>query len=186
MTEVKTNLSKYNINHYKSGKNALVRLLWYLTNVLFFLNPFNPVSSVKVFLLRLFGAKVGKGVNIKPSVNIKYPWRLKIGNYVWIGEKVWIDNLANIQIGDNSCISQGALLLTGNHNYKKRSFDLIIGEILIEDGVWIGAKSIVAPGVCCGSHSVLSAGSMIASDMEAYVIYGGNPANKIRTRTITE
>jgi putative colanic acid biosynthesis acetyltransferase WcaF len=183
MAEVKTDLSKYRVSHYKSGRNALIRFLWYFTNVFFFLNPFNPVSFLKVLLLRLFGAKVGKGVNIKPSVNIKYPWRLKIGNYVWIGEKVWIDNLANVQIGDNSCISQGALLLTGNHNYKRSSFDLMVGEIILEEGVWIGAKSIVAPGVTCGSHSVLSAGSMLSSDMEAYSIYTGNPAKKTKTRT---
>ena len=132
----------------------------------------------------MFGAKVGKGVNIKPSVNIKYPWRLKIGNYVWIGEKVWIDNLANIQIGDNSCISQGALLLTGNHNFKKSSFDLITSEIVLDEGVWIGAKSVVTPGVKCFSHSILAASSMISSNMEEYTIYAGNPAKKIRTRTI--
>ncbi len=184
MTEVKTNLSKYNINHYKSGRNALLRMLWYFTNILFFLNPINPFSFLKVFLLKLFGAKVGRGVNIKPSVNIKYPWRLKIGNYVWIGEKVWIDNLANVQIGDNSCISQGAILLTGNHNYKKSGFDLMISEINLEDGVWIGAKSIVAPGVNCRSHSVLSAGSMLSTDMEAYSIYTGNPAKKTKERII--
>ncbi len=184
MVEVKVDLSKYNINHYKSGRNALIRMLWYFTNVLFFLNPFNPISSLKVILLRLFGANVGRGVNIKPSVNIKYPWRLKIGDYVWIGEKVWIDNLANVQIGDNSCISQGVLLLTGNHNYKKSSFDLMIGEIILKEGVWIGAKSIVAPGVSCETHSVLSAGSMLSSNMEPYSIYSGNPAKKIKTRVI--
>ena len=184
MGKVKTDLANYNINNYSTGRNGIIRLLWYFTNVLFFLNPLNPVSFIKVFLLRIFGAEVGKGVNFKPSVNIKYPWRLKVGNYAWIGEKVWIDNLADIQIGDNSCISQGALLLTGNHNYKKSRFDLNIAEIVLEDGVWIGAKSIVAPGVTCASHSVLVAGSMISSDMEEYTIYAGNPARKIRTRTI--
>ena len=135
-------------------------------------------------MLRLFGARVGKGVNIKPSVNIKYPWRLNIGNHVWIGEGVWIDNLDEVEIGDHCCISQGALLLTGNHNYKKTAFDLITGKILLEDGVWIGAKSIVAPGITCFSHSVLSAGSLLSSNMEAYGIYTGNPAKFVRKRTI--
>jgi putative colanic acid biosynthesis acetyltransferase WcaF len=186
MGKIPTNLANYSTMDYSPGKNALIRFLWYFTNVLFFLNPLNPFSSLKVFLLRLFGAKIGKGVNIKPSVNIKYPWRLKIGNHAWIGEKVWIDNLADVQIGDNCCISQGVLLLTGNHNYKKSSFDLITREIILEHGTWIGAKSIVAPGVSCASHSVLSAGSIITSNMEAYTIYGGNPAKKIRTRTIEE
>jgi putative colanic acid biosynthesis acetyltransferase WcaF len=180
----KTDLSKYYNSYYKPGKNNIVRTVWYFVNVLFFINPLNPFSCLKVVMLRLFGAKVGKGVIIKPSVNIKYPWRLKIGNYVWIGEGVWIDNLDEVEITDNCCISQGALLLTGNHNYKKSTFDLITGKIMLEEGVWIGANSIVAPGVICQSHSVLSAGSLISSNMEAYGIYSGNPAKKIRTRYI--
>jgi putative colanic acid biosynthesis acetyltransferase WcaF len=118
-------------------------------------------------------------------VNIKYPWKLVIGDYSWIGEDVWIDNLEQVIIGSNVCISQGAMLLTGNHNYKKSSFDLITREITLEDGVWIGAKSIVGPGVRCGSHSILAVGSFTSKDLDAYVIYQGNPAAKIRNRIIT-
>jgi putative colanic acid biosynthesis acetyltransferase WcaF len=180
----KTDLSKYNSSSYNPGSNAAVRLIWYFTNILFFQNPLNPVSGLKVFLLKIFGAKIGKGVVIKPSVNIKYPWRLKIGNYVWIGEKVWIDNLNDVEIGDNCCISQGAMLLAGNHNFKKSTFDLITGKIVLEDGVWIGAKSIVTPGVNCFSHSVLSVNSVSSKDLEAFGIYRGNPAVKIKNREI--
>ena len=60
----------------------------------------------------------------------------------------------------NVCISQGATLLCGNHNFKKPGFDLIIDEIIVEDGVWIGAKSIVCPGVTLKSHSILTVGSV--------------------------
>jgi putative colanic acid biosynthesis acetyltransferase WcaF len=178
----KTRLDLYDNKTYRPGRNGFILVLWYFVNVLFFINPLNPVSRLKVALLRMFGARVGRGVNIKPSVNIKYPWKLKIGNYAWIGENVWIDNLAEVEVGQHACISQGALLLTGNHNYKKSTFDLITGKIILEDGVWIGAKSIVAQGVICHSHSVLTAGSMLSSDMEAYSIYAGNPAIKARTR----
>lgn len=179
-----TDLSNYKNDSYSPGKGLMVRTIWYFVNVIFFLNPLNPFSALKVLLLRLFGAKLGNGVIIKPSVNIKYPWRLKIGNYVWIGEGVWIDNLDDVEIGNNCCLSQAALLLTGNHNYKKRTFDLITGKIILEDGVWIGAKSIVGPGVICQSHSVLSAGSLISNTMNAYGIYAGNPAKLIRKRNI--
>jgi len=181
---IKTRLDLYDNKTYQPGRNVIIRTLWYFVNVLFFINPLNPVSSLKVFMLRIFGSKVGKGVNIKPSVNIKYPWRLKIGNNVWIGEAVWIDNLDDVEIGDNACISQGALLLTGNHNYKRSTFDLMTGKIILEEGVWIGAKTIVAPGIKCLSHSVLSAGSVLSSDMDPYSVYSGNPAVKIRTRII--
>jgi putative colanic acid biosynthesis acetyltransferase WcaF len=129
------NLSIYDNSRYYCGKNKAVCFLWYFTNVIFFRSPLNVFNELKVFLLRLFGAKIGKGVTIKPSVNIKYPWRLSIGDYTWIGENVWIDNLDNVSTGNNCCISQGAMLLGGNHNYKKTTFDLMVGEIVLEDGV---------------------------------------------------
>lgn len=136
-------------------------------------------------LLKLFGAKVGSGVVIKPGVNIKYPWKLIIGDFSWIGEDVWIDNIEQVIIGSNVCISQGAMLLTGNHNYKSVSFDLVIGSITLEEGVWIGAQAVVCPGVSCGSHSILTVGSVAPKNLEPYSIYQGNPAIKIRNRIIS-
>lgn len=180
----KTDLSIYTTGNYTTGGNALKGFLWYVINVLFFINPLNPLSSLKVFLLRIFGAKIGKGVIIKPSVNIKYPWKLSIGDHSWIGEKVWIDNLAKVSIGSNCCISQDALLLCGNHNYAKPGFNLITKEIILEDGVWIGAKSIVAPGVRCKSHAVLTVNSVAIKTLEEYSIYRGIPAVKIKDRNI--
>jgi putative colanic acid biosynthesis acetyltransferase WcaF len=134
--------------------------------------------------LRLLGAKVGKGVVIKPDVNIKYPWFLEIGDNVWIGEGAWIDNLAYVRIGNNVCISQEAYILTGNHNYKKDTFDLIVNPIVIEDGVWVGAKAIVCPGVTLKTHSVITVGSVITKSTEPYTIYLGITAEPIRKRAI--
>ena len=175
MTPLKTDLSTFNNSWYKKGGSSLKCLTWYIVNAVFFNSAF-PVSSVKCSLLRLFGANVGTGVVIKPFVNIKYPWNLKVGNNVWIGEKVWIDNLGFVQLNDNACISQGAMLLCGNHNYKKESFDLMVGDILIEDGAWIGAMSVVCPGVNVGSHAVLTVNSVAVSNLLPYKIYQGNPA----------
>tara|TARA_X000000950_G_scaffold108233_1_gene136536 strand:+ start:1334 stop:1705 length:372 start_codon:yes stop_codon:yes gene_type:complete len=121
---------------------------------------------------------------IKPNVNIKYPWKLSLGNYVWIGEQVWIDNLDNVTIGNNVCISQGAILICGSHDYKKPSFDLITKEIILNDGVWVGTKSIILPGVVAESHAILSAGSVMSKNLENYTIYRGNPAKKVGLRTI--
>jgi len=166
------------------GASRFKRVLWYLTNILLFKNRLNIFYSVKIFLLKAFGAEVGKGVVIKPSVNIKYPWKLKIGEHSWIGEGVWIDNLSQVVIGNNVCISQGALLLCGNHNYKKETFDLILGDIVLENGVWIGAKAIVCPGVTCASHSVLTAGSVATTNTLPFAIYQGNPAHKVGERII--
>jgi putative colanic acid biosynthesis acetyltransferase WcaF len=179
----KTDLSKYDNTWYHPGKKV-VCVLWYFVNVLFFVSHMIPLSGLKVWLLKLFGAKVGRGVVIKPGVNIKYPWKLVIGDHSWIGEDVWIDNLEHVIIGSNVCISQGAMLLCGNHNYKKSSFDLIVKEIHLEEGAWVGAKSTVCPGVTLNSHAILSVGSVANKDLDGYSIYQGNPAIKVREREI--
>jgi len=181
----KTNLSAFNNSWYKPG-NVLKRGLWMLTSSIVFAGGWCLPSSPKVWLLRLFGAKVGEGVVIKPRVLIKYPWMLTIGNHVWIGERVWIENHTTTVIGDHCCLSQGAMLLCGNHNYKKSTFDLIVGKIYLEEGVWIGAHAVVCPGVSCRSHAVLSVNSVATSELEPYSIYQGNPAVKIRNRVMKE
>ncbi|PJJ79468.1 WcaF family extracellular polysaccharide biosynthesis acetyltransferase [Mucilaginibacter auburnensis] len=180
----KTDLSAYNNSPYHPGGSTLKRVLWYYVNVLIFKSSWFPFYGLKNALLRLFGSKVGTGVTIKPCVNIKYPWLLSIGNHVWIGENVWVDNLVMITIGNNVCISQGALLLTGSHSYKKTTFNLITGAITLEDGSWIGAQAIVNQGINVGSHAVLTSGSVATKNLASYGIYQGNPAVKVRQRVI--
>jgi putative colanic acid biosynthesis acetyltransferase WcaF len=180
----RTDLSTYNNHPYNPGGNALKRILWYYLNALFFKTSIIPSSAFKVFLLNLFGAKVGKNVTIKPCVNIKYPWNLHIGDESWIGENVWIDSLVLVRIGAHVCLSQGAVLLTGSHNYKKTSFDLITKGIILEDGVWICARAMVTQGITAASHAVLTSGSIATKNMEGYSIYQGNPAVKVREREI--
>lgn len=183
MAELKTDLSTFNNDWYKPGKSLLFRVMWYTINLCFFRSPF-PFYGPKRFLLRLFGAKVGKGLIIKPHVSIKYPWLLVVGDHVWIGEEVWIDNLAKVTLKSHSCISQGALLLCGNHNYRKTTFDLIVGEITLEEGAWAGAKTVICPGVRLGSNSLLTVGSIATASIEANWIYQGNPAKKVKQREI--
>lgn len=179
-----TDLSLYDNKWFKPGRNKVTRFLWYFCNLIVMKNHYNPFSSIRCGFLRLFGARIGKGVVIKPGVKVKYPWNLSIGDHSWIGEDVWIDNLDKVAIGRNCCISQGALLLCGNHNFKLSTFDLIIQPILLEDGVWIGAKSTVCPGVTAQSHSVLCAGSVASKDMDPFGIYKGNQAVKISVRQL--
>ncbi|MCP9769937.1 colanic acid biosynthesis acetyltransferase WcaF [Lacihabitans sp. LS3-19] len=177
------NLKKFDNSWYKPG-SIFKRFTWHVISSIF-INSNLPVPiKIKIFILRLFGAEVGHNVTIKPSVNIKYPWFLKIKDNVWIGEKVWIDNFVEVVLHENVCISQNALLLTGNHNYKSELFDLMPGKIILEKGAWIGAKSVVCPGVKVKSHAILTVGSVATKDLDEYKIYQGNPAIFVRNREI--
>jgi putative colanic acid biosynthesis acetyltransferase WcaF len=179
-----TNLSRYDNSWYQPG-SGIKRLLWYLTSMVF-INTYLPVPmAVKRQILKIFGARLGSNVILKPKVNIKYPWFLSIGDHTWIGEKVWIDNLTMVNIGSNVCLSQGCMLLTGNHNFTLSTFDLIVKPIRVENGAWIGANATVCPGVTAGSHAVLTVNSVATRNMEPYGIYQGNPATFVKKRDIT-
>lgn len=178
-----TDLARYDNSWYKPGPRWKI-LLWYLVSPVL-INTYLPIPmAVKVAVLQLFGAKIGAGLAIKPAVNIKYPWLLTVGNHVWIGEQVWIDNLCEVVLGDHVCLSQGAMLLTGNHDYRRATFDLQTKPITLERGVWIGAKAVVCPGVHAHTHAVLAVGSIATRSLDAYGIYQGNPAVWVRQRII--
>ena len=172
----------FNNDWYSPGAPKIKVMLWYFVNVLFVKPYYNPFSKVKIAIMRMFGARFGKGCIIKPGVLVKYPWNLEMGDYSALGEQVWVDNLVPVRLANHVTISQGAMLLTGNHDYKSTSHDLIVKEIVLEDGVWICAKAIVGPGVTCHSHSVLGVMSVATRDLDAYGIYSGNPAQFVRER----
>lgn len=179
---------KVNLNHYVHSyvhPNFFIRIIWIFLSRIFFESHLPYPIKLKIIILKLFGAEVGEHIIIKPSVKIKYPWNLKVGHYSWIGEEVWIDNLAYITIEDNCCISQGAMLLTGNHDYSSSTFDLIIDQITLKSGSWVGAKSVVCPGVVLGENAVLSVGSVATKNLEKNNIYQGNPAVKKKLRVIS-
>lgn len=184
MKSKKTSLDCFDNSTFNKGVTKLKWLLWMLINALVFKPSWFPFIKVKIFFLRAFGAQIGKGLVIKPSVHIKFPWKLVVGDYVWLGENVWIDNLDKVVIGNHVCISQGAMLLTGNHDYTKTTFDYRNAPIELKEGVWLGAKTVVCPGVICNSHAILTVGSIATKDLEAYLIYQGNPAMKIKKRSI--
>ena len=182
MKKVQNELYKTTID---IGASKLKQLLWYLVNIIILKNSFNISSASKVLFLKIFGASIGKGVNIKPCVNIKYPWKLSIGDYTWIGEEVWIDNLSDVMIGNNVTLSQGAMILTGSHDHTKTTFDFISMPVIIEDGCWIGARAVVYGGVTCKTHAILGINAVAETNLEEYIIYKGNPAVPVFKRTIS-
>ena len=174
---------KFDNSWYKPGP-FWKRTLWHYVSLIFFESGWFPFYKLKASLLRLFGAKVGKGLKMKPDVKIKYPWFLEIGDYVSIGEKVWIDNLALVTLKDCVTVSQGAMLITGNHNYKSEAFDLMTANIIVNEGAWLCTKSKVGPGVEIGRNVILSLSAVTTKNLKADGIYSGNPAVFVKTRVI--
>jgi putative colanic acid biosynthesis acetyltransferase WcaF len=175
-------LSAYDNIGYDPGRSRLVRLLWYVVSLVILESGWCPLSRVKVLLLRLFGAKIGRCVVIKPNVRIKYPWRFEVGDYCWIGQEVWIDNLANVVFGSNVCLSQRAYICTGGHDHRRRTFDLTALPVEVADGAWIGASSIVLGGINVGANAVIAAGSVVVSDVPLGTIMASVPARVMKLR----
>lgn len=176
-------LDNYTLGNYTPGAPYSQQILWYFIGSPLVESYWLPISSMKVSILRLFGATIGKGVRIKTGVKIKFPWRLSVGNHVWIGEDTWIDNLANVTIENHVCLSQGVYLCTGNHNWNHPNFELIPAPIYIQEGSWIAAKSVIGPGVTIRRGAVLALGSVTGRSLEANIVYSGNPAKPIKKRT---
>jgi putative colanic acid biosynthesis acetyltransferase WcaF len=162
--------------------SKLKEIVWYLIKVVFFLSSIPFPSNSKVFILRCFGASIGKGVVIKPRVNIHFPWKLLIGNHVWIGEEAFLLNFEVLTIGNNVCVSQRAFLCGGNHNYKISSMPYRNGPITLNDGCWIGANSFIGPNVTVGEDTIVSAGSVVTQSLDENGIYRGNPVQFIKNR----
>ncbi|MXV52810.1 colanic acid biosynthesis acetyltransferase WcaF [Pedobacter sp. HMF7647] len=169
---------------YDRGASSVKIFLWYLVSVVFIRSGIIPFSVIIEAILKLFGAKIGRDVRIKPGIYIKAPWKLSIDDHSWLAD-CYIENLAYVRIGKNVCVSQDAMLLTGNHNYKSVNFDLITKEIVLEEGSWIGARAVVCPGVTAGSHSILTVGSIATKNLDAFGIYQGNPAVRVRERVLS-
>ncbi len=181
----KVDLASFSAAHFDRGASQATEFLWLLVSLcLFQLCPFK-LSPLKCWVLRRFGARVGRDVVIKPNVKITFPWRLDIGDHVWLGEECWLLNFDRIAIEDHVCVSQRAFRCTGNHDYRSPAFDLVVKPIVLRQGSWIGAGAWLGPGVTVGTHAVLSAGSVATTDLEPYGIYRGNPAVRVKERVIS-
>ena len=178
-------LSRYSSgSEYSPGKSPVKQLAWFYIGSPLVMSYWVPFSGLKVKLLKLFGARVGRGVRIKPGVRIKFPWRLTVGDDCWLGEQVWIDNLAPVVLEHDVCLSQGAYLCTGNHDWSKPTFDLRLGSIKIGHSAWIGARSVVGPDVIVGEGAVLTVNSVASGSLTKWTIYTGNPAVAAKKRSM--
>jgi len=184
MSEARVSLQSFDNSWYRPGRSRLSVHIWFIVNRIMFLTWIPWPSTFKSWVLRKFGARVGRGVVWKNRVSIKYPWNLTIGDHTWIGEGVWIDSLAPVTLGSDVCLSQGCMIETGNHDWSKVGFDLRVAEVVVEDGAWAAVRSLILPGSNLRSHAVLAGGSTLSGDTEPYGIYVGTPARFLKRRRI--
>ncbi len=169
---------------YDSGRSSIVRILWFAIGLPLLRCQLIPFSGFRRWLLLLFGAVIGPGAVIKPGVRVKYPWLFRAGRNCWLGEDCWIDNLGFVTLGDDVCISQGAYLCTGNHDWTDPAFRLIVRPIQVHDGAWVAAKAVIGPGAIVGQSAVLGIGAVAAKNIPAFEIHVGNPAVFLSRRAI--
>jgi len=166
------------------GRNAFVVQLWWLVQSLFFRTSPQICYGWRRFLLRLFGAKIGKKVIIRPSVQITYPWKVSIGDFSWIGDDVVLYSLGEIEIGENVVVSQKSYLCTGSHDYLKNDFPIFAKKITIKDECWLATDVFVSPGITIEKGTVIGARSSVYKSLPAYKVCIGNPVKILRERKI--
>lgn len=177
-------LRAYDLSNFDLGKPRWFVMLWWLIQELLFPISLHNHNNFRCFILRLFGAKIGKDVVIRPTARITYPWKVDIGNYTWIGDDVVFYSVDQINIGSHSVISQKSYLCTGSHNIEDKSFGLITAPIFIGNGTWIATDCFVAPGINIGSNSVIGARSNVMKNIPARQVAWGNPCTVRYPRVI--
>lgn len=140
------------------------------------------IDGWRRWLLRLFGAEVGRGVVIRPSVRVTYPWRVSIGDNAWIGEDVVLYSLAAIEIGADAVVSQRSYLCAGSHDPADPAFPIFGKPIVIGPEAWLATDVFVAPGVVIGRGAVVGARSSVFGDLPEGMICYGAPAQPVRPR----
>ena len=167
-----------------SLKEKIGRALWMLIGKPLFRLSFHNWHRFRAALLRLFGAKIGKGVAIRPTANIEVPWMIDIDDGATVGDHAILYSLGRIRIGKRSIISQYAHLCAGTHDYADHTFRLIRAPVTIGDDVWIGADAFIGPGVNVGSLAVVGARSSTYKDLAEKQVYVGNPAKPVKERVL--
>lgn len=162
--------------------NRIGRALWGAVYVLFFRPTLRPFHGWRRFWLSLFGAKLGRGVRVYASARIWAPWNLEMGDFSVLGDFVDCYNVARVEIGANSIVSQYSFLCTATHDPDQTRFPLITKPIKIGAGAWVAADVFVGPGVTIGDGAVVGARSSVFKDVEPWTIVAGSPARFSRTR----
>jgi putative colanic acid biosynthesis acetyltransferase WcaF len=164
------------------GRSAIVTQLWWLVQSSLFAWSPQILYGWRRWLLRLFGARIGQHVLIRPTVRVTYPWKLTIGDFAWVGDQVELYTLGEIEIGEHTVISQRCYLCTGSHDYTQPGFDIYAKPIRIACQAWLASDVFVAPGVEIGEGAVVGVRSTVLQPLPAGMICYGSPARPIKPR----
>jgi putative colanic acid biosynthesis acetyltransferase WcaF len=167
-----------------SRKVQVMRVLWeYFGQPLFHCIP-RPLFGVRAALLRAFGARVGRNVNIHPNARIEMPWNLEIGDWSAIGDSAFIYSLGPITIGQRATVSHRAHLCAGTHDYRDPALPLLRPPIVIGDQVWVCAEAFIGPNVTVGEGAVVGAAAVVMKDVGPWDVVSGNPATVAKKRVL--
>lgn len=169
-----------------SVANRLARACWSVVWVALFRPSPKPFHLWRRFLLRAFGARLGKGTHIHASCRVWAPWNLVMGDHSCLSHFVDCYCVAKISIGAHSTVSQYSFLCTASHDIERANLPLITAPINIGSGVWVTADVFVAPGVTIGDGAVVGARSSVYSDVAPWTVVAGNPAKFIKKRVLRE
>jgi putative colanic acid biosynthesis acetyltransferase WcaF len=180
------NLDKFKLPKNFRGRSSLIVQIWWVIQATLFKWSPQILYGWRRFLLRLFGAKIGKKVLVRPSVTITYPWKVCVGDYSWIGDNVELYSLGDIKIGNNTVISQKSYLCSGTHKLTDSTFKILSNPINIGNEVWIASDVFVSPGIEIGDGTVVGARSTVFNNLPPGKICYGNPAKPMKDRPISE
>jgi putative colanic acid biosynthesis acetyltransferase WcaF len=162
--------------------NRVRRTIWNLTYAILFRPSPRPLHAWRAFLLRLFGAQIGRGCHVYPKVRIWAPWNLVVEDLAGVADDVTLYSMGKITLGERCVVSQGAHLCAGTHDYNDPSFRLIALPIVIGSKAWICAEAFVGPGVTVGEGAVIGARSVVIKDAPPWMVCAGNPCRPIKRR----
>ena len=178
------NLKAYKTPKSFRGRSAFTAQMWWIAQALLFNTSPQIMFGWRRFLLRCFGAKIGKKVLIRPSVKITYPWKISIGDYSWIGDEVVLYSLGDIEIGDHTVISQRSYICTDSHKYNKLDFSIYSDKVSIGAQCWLATDVYVAPGLTIEDGVVVGARSTVLFDLKENKVYVGSPAKCVKDRSL--
>jgi putative colanic acid biosynthesis acetyltransferase WcaF len=163
-------------------REKIGRALWMIARATLFRFSWHNWYAWRRFVLRCFGATIGRHVHVRPTTRIEIPWLLTMGDYTSAGDYSILYNLGRITLGSRVTISQYAHVCAGSHDYRRADLPLLRPSITIEDDAWIAAQAFVGPGIRVGKGAILGACAVAFTDLQAMTIYSGNPAKAIKPR----